>query len=205
MVQTFLPFPDFQHSIKSLDNRRLGKQRVEANQIYNLIKYLHLLGDLWKIPYRTEYNLKSWIELIINTYNQLSYYIIICNNTLCSAPKLKYKSRITPKAKNPNDIVISLTYGKNPVVRMWFLYPEALQDYTNKCIVEWISRGFKNNMKLFDVPLDYTIPHWLGDSRLHQSHRANLITKEITRKEKSWYTLQSDFINSGVFTEYYWP
>lgn len=33
-MQTFLPFPDFTESAKSLDYRRLGKQRVETKQIY---------------------------------------------------------------------------------------------------------------------------------------------------------------------------
>lgn len=32
-MQTFLPYPDFTASANCLDNRRLGKQRVEAYQI----------------------------------------------------------------------------------------------------------------------------------------------------------------------------
>jgi Pyrimidine dimer DNA glycosylase len=32
-VQTFLPFPDFERSARTLDARRLGKQRVEALQV----------------------------------------------------------------------------------------------------------------------------------------------------------------------------
>lgn len=33
-MQTFLPYPDFAKSASVLDNKRLGKQRVEAKQIY---------------------------------------------------------------------------------------------------------------------------------------------------------------------------
>lgn len=33
-MQTFLPYPDFAQSATVLDFRRLGKQRVEAKQIY---------------------------------------------------------------------------------------------------------------------------------------------------------------------------
>lgn len=33
-MQTFLPYPDFAMSAACLDNKRLGKQRVEAKQIY---------------------------------------------------------------------------------------------------------------------------------------------------------------------------
>ena len=32
-MQTFLPYPDFAQSLKSLDNKRLGKQRVETGQL----------------------------------------------------------------------------------------------------------------------------------------------------------------------------
>lgn len=32
-MQTFLPFPDFRRSAEALDERRLGKQRVEALQV----------------------------------------------------------------------------------------------------------------------------------------------------------------------------
>jgi hypothetical protein len=36
-MQTFLPYPDFEKSAKVLDYRRLGKQRVEALQILNIL------------------------------------------------------------------------------------------------------------------------------------------------------------------------
>jgi len=36
-MQTFLPYPDFDKSAQCLDNRRLGKQRVECVQILNAL------------------------------------------------------------------------------------------------------------------------------------------------------------------------
>ena len=36
-MQTFLSYPNFEKSLKTLDNQRLGKQRVEAHQILNII------------------------------------------------------------------------------------------------------------------------------------------------------------------------
>lgn len=36
-MQTFLPYADFQACARALDRQRLGKQRVEALQIYNVI------------------------------------------------------------------------------------------------------------------------------------------------------------------------
>jgi hypothetical protein len=34
-MQTFLPFPDFEQTARVLDRRRLGRQRVEALQLFN--------------------------------------------------------------------------------------------------------------------------------------------------------------------------
>ena len=36
-MQTFLPHPNIRESLKSLDSQRLGKQRVEAHQILNIL------------------------------------------------------------------------------------------------------------------------------------------------------------------------
>jgi hypothetical protein len=38
-VQTFLPYPDFAASAAALDDRRLGKQRVEALQVLRALTY----------------------------------------------------------------------------------------------------------------------------------------------------------------------
>ena len=36
-MQTFLPYRDFKQSFRVLDYRRLGKQRVEAHQVLNVL------------------------------------------------------------------------------------------------------------------------------------------------------------------------
>jgi len=36
-MQTFLPYADFKISARTLDYKRLGKQRVEAWQIYQIV------------------------------------------------------------------------------------------------------------------------------------------------------------------------
>ena len=38
-MQTFLPYADFERSARALDDRRLGKQRVEALQILRALTY----------------------------------------------------------------------------------------------------------------------------------------------------------------------
>ena len=53
-MQTFLPYADFNSSVKVLDYRRLGKQRVEAFQILNSLRlqskgwYNHPATKMWK-------------------------------------------------------------------------------------------------------------------------------------------------------------
>lgn len=38
MVNTFLPYPNFKKSVRSLDFRRLGKQRIETKQILGALR-----------------------------------------------------------------------------------------------------------------------------------------------------------------------
>ena len=110
-MQTFLPLPDFQETAKVLDNRRLGKQRVEAWQIMKVLN-----GET-----------KGW--------------------------------------------------RNHPAVLMWKDYEPALYEYGRIICMEWIERGFKDTM-LERFPIEpVERPLWLGDSRLHISHQANLVRK----------------------------
>ena len=45
-MQTFLPYADFKQSAKALDYKRLGKQRVEAWQIYQIVSK-HITQGGW--------------------------------------------------------------------------------------------------------------------------------------------------------------
>lgn len=47
-MQTFLPYPDYELSAKSLDNRRLNKQRVEVLQILNVLHQVNDSGAGWR-------------------------------------------------------------------------------------------------------------------------------------------------------------
>ena len=66
-MQTFLPHPSFYDSVRCLDNKRLGKQRVEALQI---LKALYIPDYGW----RHHPCVKMW-----NGYTQaLEMYMDIC-------------------------------------------------------------------------------------------------------------------------------
>lgn len=110
-MQTFLPYADFEASARALDDRRLGKQRVEAYQIVRAAKGIT----------------RGW--------------------------------------------------RNHPATLMWRGHEGALQLYMNACIREWRRRGFTNTMSLAR-PRRADLPAWLGDERLHASHRANLLRKD---------------------------
>ena len=70
---------------------------------------------------------------------------------------------------------------RHPAVQMWIGYEAALIEYGNVIILEWEARDYRNNMPLMD-PGEVVLPPWLGDERVHSSHRANLL-----RKDPEWY------------------
>ena len=49
-MQTFLPYADFQRSAQVLDYKRLGKQRVEALQIHNIVSGKRTTGGWLNHP-----------------------------------------------------------------------------------------------------------------------------------------------------------
>ena len=72
----------------------------------------------------------------------------------------------------------------HPIVRMWSPHVESLMYYHNVIIDEWMSRGFRNNMSHYQINSeDVESPDWLGEEKIHKSHRSNLL-----RKSPKWYS-----------------
>lgn len=74
-MQTFLPYPDMLQSLRCLDYRRLGKQRVEAKQILDAIYFgtrwsHHPATRMWR-GYETA--LKSYHNLAILCWIERGY------------------------------------------------------------------------------------------------------------------------------------
>lgn len=75
-------------------------------------------------------------------------------------------------------------WASHPAVLMWRGYERALLDYAFATTFEWAHRGYEDNMRailngcymaLISAP--YRRPQWLGDQRVHGSHRAALLYK----------------------------
>lgn len=82
-------------------------------------------------------------------------------------------------------------WRSHPAVLMWRGHEMALCDYAMRVCEEWVRRGYNDSLwgqfhdaKSFVVPTSadvmagrYLPPHWLGDERVHASHRSNLLRK----------------------------
>lgn len=94
-------------------------------------------------------------------------------------------------------------WSNHPIVKMWKDYPEALAMYYNQCLCQW--KGFREkNHKYQILEINFSklvMPFWLGDERLHSSHRANLLRKDFTYYNKyGWKENLIDYEN----IPYYW-
>lgn len=141
-MQTFLPFECFQSSAKVLDQKRLGKQRVEVIQLLNSISKI-----------KNNEPIKGW--------------------------------------KN------------HPCRKMWHDYSNALVLYGIAVCNEWRERGFNDTCldkieQKFNPNEDLVMPHWLGDQKLHLSHKSMLIQKDTLYYGSLWPNVPRDL-------EYVWP
>lgn len=96
-------------------------------------------------------------------------------------------------------------WAAHPAVAMWAGSEGALAEYGKAMCDEWIERGYRDTMRpRFDTMISkYGLravprPSWIGDPRVHLSHRANLI-----RKDSAHYGPQ--FGNVSPDLPYVWP
>jgi hypothetical protein len=187
-MQTFLPYADFTKTAKILDNKRLGKSRVEVWQIYQVL----IKGEFSSCPKCLGSG--YWSE-----------------SGLCEADDYCKKCDGTGKVKTPwynhpavrmykNYEEFLLLYGY-VICSEWLIrgYRDSLkikflQELINRgvCNIEIDDQGVKP--EIFGV----RVPIWFGNKQFHASHRSNLL-----RKNFEWY-------NKFGWTEsnnlpYFWP
>lgn len=95
-----------------------------------------------------------------------------------------------------------IPWENHPAVKMWFGFEDVLKHYYHAVVREWVRRGYRSTMRMFvpgPSPMSMLrLPPWLGDERLHASHRAALLAKEPAHYEQFGWSEQP-VIN------YYWP
>ena len=119
----------------------------------------------------------------------------------CLDNKRLTKQRV--EARQIYDVLTGKTKTKawihHPALLMWKGYEDALALYYNYSLALFTIRGFKN-IKLTPIDIKNVIkyPSWLGDDRLHSSHRANLKRKNISFYGKYNWSESPDM-------PYFWP
>jgi hypothetical protein len=68
-------------------------------------------------------------------------------------------------------------WRNHPAVKMWIGHEQALAQYYNTIVSEWIKRGYKNNMP-FIAPTKIIMPWWIGNKDFHDSHKCRLLQKD---------------------------
>lgn len=86
----------------------------------------------------------------------------------------------------------------HPAVKMWRGYEPALRQYMRAIILEWIARGYKNNMEIPE-PEEYELPPWWGREEIHASHRSALLEKDFEFYYGKWAWEDEPKL------EYVWP
>jgi len=94
-------------------------------------------------------------------------------------------------------------YGwkNHPATKMWQGHVPALAEYGTAICEEWRSRGYKDTLLPKFQALtnhDGTRPHWIGDERVHSSHRSRLL-----EKLPDWYSRWN--WNESPGQTYFWP
>lgn len=97
------------------------------------------------------------------------------------------------------------SYGwqHHPAVKMWRGYEWALEDYHDAIVIQWCARGFADTTydtfaSLVPRSGEYVKPPWLGDERVHMTHRSNLLRKDPAHYGQFGWTETPDYL-------YFWP
>lgn len=113
-----------------------------------------------------------------------------------------YQILLVVAGRNPES-----RWRNHPAVKMWFGYEAALLEYAFQMVFEWRRRGYNDTMASTlnsEFPglnsARIIRPHWLGDQRLHSSHRASLLCKKPEH-----YSLVKPRWKEEPKIDYFWP
>ena len=94
---------------------------------------------------------------------------------------------------------------KHPAKIMWEGHQDMLKKYVNVMIEEWISRGYNNTMQFYEYDASAPMPDWIGNDKIHKSHRINLLRKDVEFYSKQ-FPKESKLSTFEIESyPYYWP
>ena len=191
-MQTFLPYADYAASAKVLDRMRLGKQRVETLQILQTLVRERLITtkkiDTGKVR-----------RISLSPEGTREENIIWDETPIIKKVNL-------PRSEWTRETLATKGWANHPAVLMWKGHELELLKYQKAICNEWTSRGYadscyEKSALLLDetnAPLGESAPAWLGWKELHESHKSNLLRKDLAHYRAFWLTLSDNI-------PYVWP
>lgn len=110
-------------------------------------------------------------------YRRLGKQRVECKQILNAIERRK-TIEICKKFNEPIPKDLKTGWTNHPATRMWEGYEPALRQYMRAIILEWIDRGYNNNMEIPDSE-SYELPPWWGREDIHASHRSALLEKDF--------------------------
>jgi hypothetical protein len=164
-MQTFMPYVDFTLVAKCLDNKRLGKQRVECWQIYLVLQKIK----------RREY-LEDLNNLEIPKITPIQY------EELLSLKHLGWEYH--PIVKMWKGYEESLLYYGVDMCDEWISrgFKDTLKERFEAELHKM--RPIPISTKLFKYSIEIDCPDWIDDKELQLSHQSNLVRKDAIHYRK---------------------
>jgi len=194
MVNTFITDPNLATAVANLNTQRLGKQRVEAYQILNLLVDARMIARVYSYEpcpcdiedqIRLDMEREKWFKSVFAQYKQEDTRLVYrkFDNKYMRVAKDKIFS-LNDKTRYR---LVTGGFCGHPMVLMWVGYINGLRHYINLCIDEWVKRGYVNNMQTYDLPDQIEYPWWVKSPAVICSHICALLRKERKRNEPDWY------------------
>lgn len=95
------------------------------------------------------------------------------------------------------DVLLSGGWLNHPASKMWAGYHDALAEYRNACLAEWVSRGKKSSRAPKAHSPEPVYPPWWGGA-IHASHRSALLRKAFSHYSRFGWT-------DSPWEPYIWP
>lgn len=164
----------FIETAKILDPKRLGKQRVEASQLINIIENKIKLDD----DYEDRIQAKKIVSEFEDKPDKWPYKIEF----------EKFKKRLK-----------RVGFRNHPAVKQWTPYVESLKLYFNVMVKQWVLKGYNNNYSPYKInEKNLVVPPFLYNEKFIEYQRRNMI-----RKDQGYYSKHFGK-ELEPFSGYYW-
>lgn len=159
-----------------LNNKHIGKQRVEAMQILHAVIFWRRFMQDVGVPEHTS------VEQLLNSLYQIfktKDYTYMFNHAGDISERRPKDYVLTEEEKSQGLWIIRerVGFGFHSATRMWLQYPDALKVYLNASIDDFEQRGGKNNMRRYVIPESYDTPPWVTSRRFIATMHINLLKK----------------------------